>query len=220
MTLSNMLLLPPIRDVDLDNRVEYEANKFYWERGLSRVAGVLGWDEQERHYCMISRARWPHADGGDIRMFNPSTEAFYQLLWENNYDRWCAQIQWMRDHPGEKLPTRTSANKNQPMFKGLYTNQDGGQQRMGGWTMAGIERYNAIYDLIVNAKYKNPENPVDRNGIKSNWSTIESNFLQRLRAELGIEAENAQQERNNRRRRNNPDQQEPERRVRPRGIMF
>jgi len=213
---TNMLRLPILREVDLGVPEEYEAFKFYWEQGLSRVAGVKGWDDNDRHYTIISRARWPHGSGDD-RMFNVSTEAFFQVLWENNYDRWCAQIEWLKVNKGKKLPKRNKENKDEPMFKGLYTNQDGGQQRMGGWSIQGIERFNEIYDLIVAAKYTDPDKPDDKSGIHPGWNLVETNFLARIRTELGIVAINAQQERNNRRR-NNPGQEQPERRVRPRGF--
>ena len=208
-----------IRDIDVEDQEEYEAFKFYWERGLSRVAGVTGWDEQERHYTHIYQASWPYDESRNTKMFNVSTEAFFQLLWENNFDRWVAQLSWLQNHPGQKLPKRTAANKHLPLYKGRFTNQDGGQQRMGGWTFAGIGRFNAIYDQIQEAKYKNPTNPSE-DEIKENWIEVETKFLAKLRDELGLQATNAREERNNRRRRNNEVQPQPERRVRPRGFPF
>ena len=141
-------------EADPEDPEEWEAIKWFWEIGINRVTGQLGWDEAQRHFTTMYQALWPHCPDARARMFNISQEAFYLLCWENNYDRWVAQVQYLKDNPTKKkIPVRTTENKHLQMYNGRFTNQDGGQQRMGGWNMAGIERFNEIYDRIAAHKH-------------------------------------------------------------------
>lgn len=146
----------------------------------------MGWDERERHYTTISEAVFP-ADPAK-KNFHISTEAFLVLLWENCRDKWQACLQWLANpaNRGQKLPKRTKTNKHMDIFQSRYTTQDGGQQRMGGWTPEGITRYNEIFRLIEQAKYDNLGEP--NQAIKPAYLALEQDFLRRLHAKLGLHA--------------------------------
>ena len=193
--------------------------KFYSEVVLGRIAGSKGWEEGDRHYTTISRAVFPHDKTGNMKLIDVSMEAFAVLLWENNHFRWTAQLQWLKEHPGAtKIPDRIKANKHLDIFKGKYTNQDKGQAKFGGWSTAGLERYNKIYDDICASKYTDPKTPTYET-INKDWHDAEEAMLEKLRAELGISSFSKEGERKRRKKSGDQDQ-EPLKEVAVRGMDF
>jgi hypothetical protein len=60
--------------------------------------------------------------------------------------------------------------------------------RFGGHRNAGIERYNQLYQKVLNAKYKDPKK-MDDNDLNDDWVKWEEEFLVKIRAEEGLQAE-------------------------------
>ena len=208
------------RDIDLENPEEWKAMKFYWEVILGRIAGCKGWEDGDKHYTTISRAVFPHENDGNKKLFDVSTEAFALLSWENNYQRWNEQLKWLAQHPNAiKIPQRVKANKHWAIFKSLYTDQDKGQQKYGGWSKQGIIRFNKIYDDLLHAKHEDPKKPTFEN-IKADWHEMEEAILEKLRDELGIEALNKEGEKKRRKGKGTPAEAEPIEEVTARGMDF
>ena len=222
------LVCPLTRNIDLDNPEEFEAFKWFWEIGIGRIVGAKGWGEGHRHYTTMSRAQF-HYDHSKP-LFNASQEAFFVLLYENHYKRWKAQIAWfaLRQNWGKSVPARCKETKHLQINYSRYTTQDGGQSKGGAWTDAGIERYNVLYADYEAAKFSNyyekhqGENanpPVIIEGIvKQEWHDLEEAFLVRLRAQLGIQGNDANADGNRRRGANAAAPQAPP--VRPAGLFF
>jgi hypothetical protein len=94
-------------------------------------------------------------------------------------------LQWLHEHPEvPKIPEKCSANKGWPIWHSLYTDQEGGQQKYGGWSMAGIMANNTFLTQYRQAKY------VDGKGgaLKPEWDELEQTFLTKLQQELGLTA--------------------------------
>ena len=124
-------------------------------------------------------------------------------LWDNNYDRWTLQIKWLFENPEQpKIPKREGEYKDHAMFKGKYSSQNMGQMRFGGHRNTGIQRYNQLYQKVLNAKYKNPTK-MDDNELNDDWVKWEEEFLEKIRAEEGLQNEEDANANGGRRRRRN-----------------
>ena len=184
---SNNVLICLSRKLNLDDAMEYQVAKFYVLVLLTRVAGCDGWKDRQRFHTTISRAIAPYDE--TKRLFHVSMEAFVAYLWDNNYDRWTLQLKWLYEHPDHThIPTRTGEYKNHIMFKGKYSSQNMGQSRFGGTSEAGIKRYNQLYQMVLDAKYKDPAK-MDDDDLKEDWVKWEEAFLVKIRAEEGLQAD-------------------------------
>ncbi len=164
---------------------------WYLERGISKVVGCNNYNDRTRKWIPLSQCKI-RGEGGQELLLHDSDEPFYVVLYHNHYQRWIYQMEWMRDHPSAKnIPKRGEDNKNEPyLVHSLYTIQNGGQQRLGGWNKAGITKYNELYTAYVQAKYNlepagnlrsaKPEN------IKPEWIQFEMDFLVKLREKLNV----------------------------------
>jgi hypothetical protein len=88
------------------------------------------------------------------------------------------------------------------MFKGKYSTQNMGQNRFGGHRVPGIERYNQLYQKVLDAKYKDPKK-MDDEDLKEEWVRWEEAFLEKLRGEENLQAEADANANGGRRRRRN-----------------
>jgi hypothetical protein len=202
------------RKLHLDDAVEWEVAKFYVLVLLSRVAGSKGWEDRQRYHTTISRAVAPYDT--TKRLFHVSMDAFAAYLWENNRPRWTLQLQYLYENPDkEKIPDRVAANKDWPMFQGKFSSQNMGQNKFGGTSMKGIKRYNELYQMVLEAKYQDPTKP-DDDKLKKEWVEWEEAFLEKIRAELGLNVDGNAGGR--RRRRARQAAEEPE--VAPMGMDF
>ena len=189
------------RKLILSDPLEWQVAKFYVLVLLSRVAGSPGWTDRQRYHTTISRAIAPYDE--TKRLFHVSMEAFVAYLWDNNYDRWTLQIKWLFENPEQpKIPKREGEYKDHPMFKGKYSSQNMGQMRFGGHRNTGIQRYNQLYQKVLNAKYKDPTK-MDDNELNDDWVKWEEEFLEKIRAEEGLQDEEDANANGGRRRRRN-----------------
>lgn len=175
----------------LDDPYEFEVMVWYWDVLMRKVMGKIGWDVSDRHYTTLTKATFPH--DRKVPNFDVSSEAFVVLVYENCYQKWTKTMEWKQANPGQKLPTRSKTNKNDPIFKTIYTSQDSGQQKNGGWTNLGIERYNGIYDAISKVKFNDfsmdPDAP-DPTDVNPDFDKFELDCLKKMRDLLGLTADN------------------------------
>jgi hypothetical protein len=181
--------------------MEWQVAKFYVLVLLSRVAGSNGWTDRQRYHTTISRAIAPYDESK--RLFHVSMEAMVAYLWDNNYDRWTLQMKWLYENPEHaNVPKREGKWKDHIMFKGKYSTQNMGQNRFGGHRVSGIERYNQLYQKVLDAKYKDPKK-MDDDDLKEEWVKWEEAFLEKLRAEENLQADGDANANGGRRRRRN-----------------
>lgn len=183
---------PSHPDVDLDDDDWFLKTKFYVMHLVNKVTGYENWSDNEYCYCILSACPWV----GDCEklMLHPTTEPYLLVLIENHFQRWLNQRDWLRANPAARtIPTRTKLNKDWDIFVSKHSSQDGGQKRSGGWGKAGLTRYNELVGKYVQAKHKDPANPVE---IKDEWVAWEQNFLAKLRAELGLTGGSKQEDDN------------------------
>ena len=157
--------------------------------GIKKIAGVSGWGDRVRLYTTLSRAKFPRDPA--LPWLDISSEAFFVVLWENCSAKWKESLIWKKANPSKKALERNKATKHLPQFKAKFTTQDGGQKPFGGWGGTGINRYNAIYDLIGAAKFDGYGTKEQSKTPKESWTKLEDDFLLKLRSDLGIEAEDA-----------------------------
>ena len=138
------------RDIDVNNADELRVFMWYWEHILSKAGGESMWFREEYKYKVLpSNCTYQFEDfDQDFKLFTAATEAFLVIVFENCIDKWKAQCVWKHEHPGENLPTKTKINKGEALHKTKYTITDIGQQKYGGWSDAGLARFNAIKTSI------------------------------------------------------------------------
>lgn len=189
----------------MDEEEEYEAMKLVWENLASKVANTDGWTENDRHYKTMMEATYPNKFGKkdplkkkDPPLFTASTLAFVAVLYMGNYDKWMAMHRWMKDHPSQKLPENTKENRAKEehanyrdMFICPFIKMEAGQKGDHGWTDEGLKRFAELQkefkELLKNKK--------------EDMEKVDKDFLKRLRKELGLDANNADQEKKNKRKR-------------------
>lgn len=145
-----------------------------------------GWNENQRHYQTPSRSTYVR-DGENVPrpLFHDGHEPFLAVLYANHHDRWVNQLEWLHENPdAPKIPDKSAENKGWPIWHSLYTDQEGGQQKYGGWSTAGIAAFNTFITQHKEAKYVNG----DGGAIKPEWDQFEQTFLAKLQQDLGLAA--------------------------------
>lgn len=169
--------------------------RFYWERLLPKVTGNAGWSERVRRNTIPSMALcpWDHT----LPLLHHSAEPFLCVLYHNHYRRWVYQLQWMQDNGVKKIPKRNEGNKDEKIHShSEYTEQDGGQKRIGGWNQAGVRKFNTLYRVYVQAKHNVGPDALaqaNQNNIKGEWIAKEQAFLVKLQAHHKVPANSTQQ---------------------------
>lgn len=176
---NDLLLKCALRTIDVNDKVEYEAMKFWWDVVLPKVAGVAGWTESTRRYKCISQARCP-ATGKTL--FTCSTEAWGYILFENCRPKWVASAKWIADpaNRGKKFPKRNKQNGHEAIHYAKYSCPDGGvkggDEGYTGWNDDGLEHFNEVQKQIYDR----------RRNHKDDYKAVELAFLTKWKAELGL----------------------------------
>ncbi len=167
-------LVVPTSDVVLEcaTRVNCgpgEANEeifdFYVDVLLPKVALTENWDANHRHYQRVSAA---HHQGNPTKMcVTVSTEAFLVLMFLNCHKKW----EYLKTC---KLESKKEDRSHED-YKSPYTEVAKGQQKYGGWNLAGKKKFKELCILISEAR-------------KEEWvPTVEEACLQRLRTKHKVE---------------------------------
>ena len=168
---AELLLACAARHISGPNEAKF---KWYWEKVLAKVVGSKDWGESVRYYTTISEARM--SSYPDKQLVSVSDEAMIALVWENNFEKWQKQYVFSRDPK--------NAGVKQQSLPGKFTCSDKGQCEWGGWSEAGLKRFNTLKKLIRG----------HRKGKEDQVLAFEHKILAELREENNIEAEDHQQQ--------------------------
>jgi hypothetical protein len=118
-----------------------ERRAFFWFFGtfLECVCGRRSWGKQKNHE-LISQAT---EKGGRGKVVTKSDEAFALLLFENYIDKWKAPP----ENPNDR-ELNAQGKRKQPRQRGKYTAIKSGHCKYGGWSHAGMARFNELYKLV------------------------------------------------------------------------
>ncbi|MGL6009651.1 MAG: hypothetical protein ACRC1D_09370 [Culicoidibacterales bacterium] len=118
-----------------------ERNAFFWFYGtfLESVCGRRNWGKMKAN-DLISNAT---EKGGRDKVVTKSDEAFALLMFENYIDKW-------KSPPGndDDRETNERGRKKQPRVRGKYTSVKSGHCKYGGWSHAGMARFNELYKIV------------------------------------------------------------------------
>jgi len=119
-------------------KTEREKEAAFWFFGefLSCVVGKRVWNVQKQ-YQLISQATMT---GSSDKLVTVSDEAFALLMYENYQDKWTKQ---------GSAQAGQSEQSGKKVIRGKYTVQNSGTCKYGGWSHAGMRRFNELYDLVV-----------------------------------------------------------------------
>ena len=84
--------------------------------------------------------------GSNEKLVINSDKAFALRMYENYIDKWTKQgtneVSKEDEQPGELV------QKGQEVIRGMFTVQNSGNCKYGGWSHAGMERFNDLYDFL------------------------------------------------------------------------
>jgi len=115
---------------------EKEASFWFSGKFLSCVVGKRQWIVQKK-YQLISQATMT---GSSDKLVTISDETFALLMYENYEDKWTKQG---NEQAGQSVPS------GKKVIRGKFTVQNSGTCKYGGWSHAGMRRFNELYDLVV-----------------------------------------------------------------------
>ena len=174
-----------LRDIDVDNEEEMVAFCWYWEHILSTNGGFSLWHKDDIKYNLLpSECTYKFEDyDKEFKLFPPATEAFFVLLYENCIDKWKHHALWKHDNPKERLPIMNKQNKDEPLHKTKYTITDIGQQKYGGWSKAGLEKFTALRKQVKASRLEKVQvEGVDVKTGKKTTKTLAQHILVEQRA--------------------------------------
>lgn len=98
----------------------------------------------------------------------PATEAFFVLLYENARDKWIKQYEWKQDpeNEGKNIPQPKKEQYNDPLYKTEYTVSNTGQNKYGGWSKKGLQRFVDLKQMIKEAKQKKNFAEIEQKALK------------------------------------------------------
>ena len=166
-----LLLACAARNISGTNEQKF---KWYWEKVLPKVVGSKEWGPSVCYYTTISEARM--STYPDKALVTVSDEAMIALVWENNFEKWPKQYAFERDPQ--------NVGKKQPALPGKFTQSDKGQCEWGGWSEAGLQKFNSNKKTIRGC----------RKGKEDQVLEFERKILAELRVEHKIEADDHEQQ--------------------------
>ena len=110
----------------------------------------MAWCGPVRYYTTISEAVTRDSRNSEKpkKLITASTEAFLVLLYENCHAKWKYIFEEQKKNPKFKYDRKNAK------VKALYTEQDGGQKKHGGWKAEGLKRFNELKKAIKEAQDK------------------------------------------------------------------
>ena len=129
---------------------------WYTDILLAKGAGHRhGWNKQKR--CFYGPSKCCFGTQVSKLHIPASTEAFCCVVWECFRDTWIAQHEFMEANTGESIPVPRAKKgevvpEDMRKYLSKYTQLDAGSSPMGGWSNAGMTRYNTICNTIIQAR--------------------------------------------------------------------
>ena len=130
------------RDIETDR--EYEVFVFYCEELLGKMVGAIEWSTKIRCFTTISAAL--RQGYNDMPLISPADEAFAVLVVDNCLTRWTDEAQRNAENPNK------DKNEKKKNVDGKYTTASAGQVMFGGWTSEGLEMFNKLQDMAIEAR--------------------------------------------------------------------
>ena len=151
----------------------------YWDDLLFRVAGKEYWDDNIRHYQLISTAK--KGPGKDAKhRISSGTEAFLVTLYKNFYNRW--------RYMGECKGNNTVLDRKHKDYQVEFVDSNKGQARWGGWNEKGRAYFQEIREKIDEAR------------AQENAQKLEQECLDRLRIKHEIVVDGKEQKKKGKKR--------------------
>lgn len=97
------------------------------------------------------------------KLCTPSDEAFTLIVMENNYNRWLDIVKrnnWKIPDPVKKkvdMKKQFLSNERPKFTSGGNIYTDGDNVKTKGWSQAGIEKFNRIYEKVKEDRRRNPD---------------------------------------------------------------
>lgn len=131
----------PAPDMLVSGRRNTEGFHLFCDVFLSRVVGVTEWRESCTSVFVTDMA-------------SVSDEAFAILCIENYWDEWANKN--VEEYKSEvAFDATTNTRKKRKTTWGIYTKGATGSRRYGGWSAEGLERFNVLYEKVVQDRRDN-----------------------------------------------------------------
>ncbi len=135
----------------------------YWDHLLVKVCTMFYWNPNKRYYGNISTHKEKEGSKSNLNAgpyVDPSAEAFLVWTYENAYDkwRWTTKLKALLIELEAKRVTQAQIDK-QRLEDNVtpYTNANGGQQKWGGITPEGQQRYVELVKMITKNRAENAD---------------------------------------------------------------
>lgn len=152
------------KKVLVDNEEGLRMFDFYVDVMLMKVAGKHLWDKKIRHHGTVSKA--VEQEYGKAAIL-PGTEAYLYTLFLGMESKW--------KYIASCHVESTTVDRESDEFQCPYTEAKGGQQKWGGWTKEGRDKYKEVEQEVKDAR---EQDHVD---------AVEEACLKRLRAKHGYD---------------------------------
>lgn len=148
-------------DHEEDDDEETKANKtkdlkdaqgffdFYVDKMVPTVAGKKVWHPHARHHELMSTSLLPNKQP----RVPPNTESLVAVMYRNCYQKWNQMHAWDLTKQGP-YPQFKKPDIN-PEWATEYTDACGGQQRWGGWSIAGRVKFVKLAKIVQVSRKKN-----------------------------------------------------------------
>ena len=184
-------VLPPVADLerclkrDLDLNTKYDEELFLWYVDcflpLSTASAKI-FTPAQRYYAVLSEAG--PADSNEDRAMPTSTEAFAVLAFANNRSKWIwfyrlkqafdgedaslFPAKYLKNSGGKVLGATGQWEKSDKGYRvygvhssGFYSKNDAGQSKFGGWTKAGLDKFNEYRAMAKEGRAKEDNNVLE-----------------------------------------------------------
>ena len=136
----------------ISNKENRKIFRWCWDEVLPKVGGQTYWSSNQRHYDLISCST-PLGET-EFKNIPSSSEAFVILIVENCLKRWRYLYKCGEDG--------TPPDKKNAENKAKYSDSCAGQNRFGGWSPAGRQRFIALKARIGNARKRSHVEEVEK----------------------------------------------------------
>ena len=133
----------------LDLRDALDFFDFYCDKMVPTVAGKKVWHPHARHHECMSISKLPNKQ---LRV-PPNTEALVSVMYRNCYNKWNMMSKWDVTVKGP-YPIFKKPDTN-PEWATEYTDACGGQQKFGGWSVAGRVKFVKLAKIVQTSRKKN-----------------------------------------------------------------
>ena len=164
--------------------------EFYVNELLYRVIGNKQFGPKVRHFYTVSSAKTTES-GKEVDLVTPSTEAFAVLNYANCIDKWMNTFAYELDY-AKKNGTPLVDPKKKPVppklepYNAKWSQSDGGQKKIDGWSLDGRRKFLAYMKEIKEAHGKGDGDKKGNQALRNKVHFVESEFLKGFREQNDI----------------------------------